>query len=124
MKHIKFKQALIKPINKNRIMKPIKFKEQNVVYAKNQPEYIPLPAFKNNSEKGEVISCWHLSFMERVRLLFTGRIWLSLCSFNQPLTPSLLTAEKYDIFLKQKKEFVLFKKIAFCLKNKLSYSKK
>jgi hypothetical protein len=26
-------------------MKPIKFKEANVTFAENQPEYIPLPAW-------------------------------------------------------------------------------
>ncbi|KAA6348497.1 hypothetical protein EZS27_004097 [termite gut metagenome] len=83
-------------------MKPIKFKEQNVTFAENQPEYIPLPAFKNNSDQGEVISCWHLSFMERIRLLFTGRIWLCLLSFNNPLTPSFLTTKKEDVLQTKK----------------------
>lgn len=32
------------PPNKKRIMKPIEFKEQNCIYAKDQPEYMPLPA--------------------------------------------------------------------------------
>ena len=27
-------------------MKPIEFKDQNVVYAKDQPEYLPLPALR------------------------------------------------------------------------------
>ena len=69
-------------------MSPIKFKEQNVVYAENQPEYLPLPAFKNESPQGEVISCWQLSFIERMRILFTGKLWVCLLSFNKPLTPS------------------------------------
>lgn len=30
-------------------MTPIKFKEQNVTFAESQPEYMPLPAFKNDS---------------------------------------------------------------------------
>lgn len=29
-------------------MKPIEFNEQNAVYAKDQPEYTPLPVFKND----------------------------------------------------------------------------
>jgi len=81
-------------------MKPIKFKESNITFAENQPPYIPLPAFKNESQEGEVISCWQLSFTERLKVLFTGKIWLSLLSFNKPLTPSLLTPNKYDIFNK------------------------
>ena len=78
-------------------MKPIKFKEVNITYAKDQPEYQPLPAFKNNSPEGEIISCWHMSFKERIRVLFTGRIWLELLSFNKPLTPSFMTTKKSEV---------------------------
>jgi len=79
-------------------MKPIEFKEQNVVFAKNQPEYQPLPAFKIDSKQGEVISCWHLSFFERLRVLLTGKIWVSLMSFNTPLTPIFMSTKKSDMF--------------------------
>jgi hypothetical protein len=78
-------------------MKPIKFKEQNITYAEDQPEYLPLPAFKNNSDKGEVISCWQLSIVERLRILFTGKLWVCLLSFNKPLTPSFLTTKKKEL---------------------------
>jgi len=77
-------------------MKPIKFKEVNVTYAENQEEYNPLPVFKNKSPQGEVISCWKLSFWERVRVLFKGEIWLMMLTFNKPLTPSNLTTKKTD----------------------------
>ena len=78
-------------------MKPSKFPEQNVTYAKDQPEYGNLPAFKD--EDGVVISCWKLSFRERLRVLFRGYVWLSLHSFNKPLTPSLITTKKSDVFV-------------------------
>ena len=78
-------------------MKPIKFKECNVTIAKNQPEYNQLPAFKD--EKGEVITCWNLTFRERLRVLFKGNIWLCLLSFNQPLTPSFMTTKKSDVLI-------------------------
>lgn len=78
-------------------MKPTKFPEANVTYAENQPEYLPLPAFKNDSPQGEVISCWRLSFMERMRILFTGKLWVSLMTFNKPLTPSFFTTKKSDV---------------------------
>jgi len=78
-------------------MSPIKFKEQNVVYAENQPEYLPLPAFKNESPQGEVISCWQLSFIERMRILFTGKLWVCLLSFNKPLTPSFFSTKKSEL---------------------------
>lgn len=69
-------------------MKPIKFKEANVTFAENQPEYLPLPAFR--SADGLVITCWRLSWMERIKLLMTGRLWLLNLTFNQPLQPVML----------------------------------
>ena len=78
-------------------MKPIKFKEQNVTYAENQSEYLPLPAFKVEGGKGEVISCWQLSITERLRILFTGKLWVCLLSFNKPLTPSFFTTKKSEV---------------------------
>ena len=66
-------------------MKIIKFKECNVTYAENQPEYLPLPAHK--SDDGRVTSCWGLSFFERLRVALTGRIYLQILTFNKPLQP-------------------------------------
>jgi hypothetical protein len=78
-------------------MKPITFPEVNTIYAKDQKEYSPLPAFLENSIQGEVITCWKLSFIERLRILFTGRIWLALLSFNKPLTPTFITTRKSEV---------------------------
>lgn len=78
-------------------MKPIQFKEANITFAKDQPEYQPLPAFKNQGMQGEVISCWKLSFRERVRILVTGKLWVCLLTFNKPLTPSFFTTKKSDV---------------------------
>lgn len=87
-------------------MKPIEFKEQNVVFAKNQPEYQPLPAYRCTDPEGfgEVISCWKLSFWERLRVLFTGKIWASLCMFGKPLTPTFYTTRKSDVLITKTKE--------------------
>jgi hypothetical protein len=79
-------------------MKIKEFKEHNVVFAKNQPAYKPLPALALNNETGQVVSCWGLSFSERLRVLFTGRIWVSLLSFGKPLTPQYLSTKKSDHF--------------------------
>jgi len=78
-------------------MIPKKFPEANVTFAKDQPEYNPLPAFKNASPEGEVITCWKLSFGERLRVLFSGEIWMCLLTFNKPLSPTVLTTNKKDI---------------------------
>jgi len=72
-------------------MKPVAFPQQNVVFAEDQPEYLPLPAHR--TPKGEVISCWRLSWRECVRLLFTRRLWFRQLTFNFPLQPQLPQAE-------------------------------
>jgi hypothetical protein len=78
-------------------MTPKNFDEVNVVFAKDQPEYIPLPAFLNEAPTGEVITCWRLSFRERIRLLFTGEIWLCMLTFHRPLTPTFVTTKKTEL---------------------------
>ena len=74
-------------------MKAIKFKEANKTYAKNQPEYLSIDVLDDGEQ---VISCWKLSFIEKMRVLFTGNIWLSLLMFGNPLTPSRMTTKKKD----------------------------
>jgi hypothetical protein len=86
-------------------MKPIEFKEHNVVFAKNQPEYIPLPAYKYAGTDGEVVSCWQLSFIERMRLLLTGKVWLMMLTFHEPLTPVSLTTVKKEFIPHKEKTY-------------------
>jgi hypothetical protein len=76
-------------------MKPIEFKEQNIIFAKNQKEYLPLPAFVKVD--GDVISCWRLSFKERFKILFTGKLWLCVKTFNTKLQPLLPTVDKKQL---------------------------
>ena len=66
-------------------MDVIKFDECNITYAKDQPQYNPLVAQK--SVDGIVTSCWRLNIWERLKILFTGRIFLQVLTFNKPLQP-------------------------------------
>ena len=66
-------------------MRAIDFEDRNVVIAENQKEYIALPAHKSND--GIVTTCWELSFWERISVIFTGRIYLQIMTFNNPLQP-------------------------------------
>jgi hypothetical protein len=75
-------------------MKLIKFPEHNVVYAENQPPYVPLPAHKFGDSRGTIICCWKLSWRERLKVLFTGLIWHHILAFNHPLQPQLLEVDK------------------------------
>jgi hypothetical protein len=72
-------------------MRPIEFEGQTTVFAKNQPEYNPLPA---HVQSGIVTCCWRLNWFERLQVLFRGRIWHRVMTFNQPLQPQLLGTER------------------------------
>jgi hypothetical protein len=83
-------------------MKPIEFKEQNVVFGKDQPEYIPLPALR--FEGGTVVTCWKLSWKEAIKVLFMRKIWHSMLTFNNPLQPTLLITNKEELITTNKEE--------------------
>lgn len=81
-------------------MHPIEFKEQNVVFGKDQKEYELLPALM--FENGEVVSCWKLSWKEVIRLIFTRKIWLCGRTFNHGYPPTGMSTKKDDMFISKK----------------------
>lgn len=76
-------------------MKPISFPGQNVVFGEGQPCYQPLPAYDDGH--GRMVCCWQLTLRERLRVLFTGRIWHQVFHFHQLLQPQRLSVEKPDM---------------------------
>lgn len=62
-------------------------------FAKDQPGYNPLPAFRAEGREGAVITRWRLSDEERKFIADGGDIWLTQLTFNNPLQPVKLTAE-------------------------------
>lgn len=68
-------------------MKPIEFPEQNVVVAKDQPEYIPLPAYVSPGPTAGVTSCWELSPEDLAEVQRTGRVFVTQLTFGGPLQP-------------------------------------
>lgn len=72
----------------------VEFPEQTVIYAKDQPQYRPLPAHQVGDADGSIICCWRLTWRERLAVLFTGTIWHRILTFHGPLQPQLLTVEK------------------------------
>lgn len=66
-------------------------KYPEVVYAKDQPEYLPLPAIV--SANGGALTRWKLSWRERLCVLLSGDIYLGVLTFGQPLQPVMLMTE-------------------------------
>ena len=65
-------------------MRPLEFPEQTMVWAKDQAPYLPLPAYTNDRE---TITLWGLTWRERLRVLWTGRLWLRQLNFGGALQP-------------------------------------
>lgn len=61
------------------------------VYAKDQPEYIPLPSVK--TPDGIVLTRWSVSEQEKKQILEQGYFYLLVSTFNTPLQPVMLTTE-------------------------------
>lgn len=77
-------------------MRPVAFKEHNVVYARDQKEYMPLPALR--SDDGTVISCWKMSWKELFKILLHRKVWVSVLTFNKPLQPLLVSSDSKELF--------------------------
>ena len=88
-------------------MEAIKFKECNVDFAKNQEEYNTLPAFADR-KNGVVTTCYKLSLKDLIKIIFTRKIWLSLLTFNKPLTPQLLSVNKKDVIAPVKDDDIMY----------------
>lgn len=61
------------------------FRDLEVIYAKGQKEYTPLPVIKNSA--GVVLSRWHLTDAEREAVAQGADVFLSIHTFNQLLQP-------------------------------------
>jgi hypothetical protein len=78
-------------------MKPIPIKEikdEPILFAKNQPQYQTLPAYRY---KDNVIICWGLSWKERFQVFLNGRVFVSLKTWKNPLTPSYASSSFEEI---------------------------
>ena len=66
--------------------------EYEIIFAKDQPQYRPLPALR--LEDGTVITRWKLSLLERLRVLLFGNLFLSQLTFNDCLQPQLPSVDE------------------------------
>lgn len=65
-----------------------------IVFAKDQPQYIPLPALRN--QRGIVTTRWKLTMLERLKVLFGGSIFLQISTCESPLQPVRLSVDAPD----------------------------
>jgi hypothetical protein len=72
----------------------IELQPEEIVYAKDQPEYIPLPTLR--SPQGVVLSRWKLSDQDREAIANGADVLLSIWTFNQPLHPLLIEVAEVD----------------------------
>lgn len=63
----------------------------SVVFAKDQPQYLPLPALTDGSV---VETRWGLTWRERFRVFIAGHVHLQIVTFGQPLQPIRLTVDR------------------------------
>lgn len=61
-----------------------------VIYAADQPQYQPLPAFK--CVNGKILTRWELTEDEKKLVCEQGYLYLAVSTFNQPLQPVYLSA--------------------------------
>lgn len=77
-------------------MKPIQFKEQTNVLAEDQPEYLALPV--HVYEESLFTSCWELDEDDLDNIKRTGRIWVQILTFGQPLQPQCIFTTEPEVF--------------------------
>lgn len=68
---------------------------EEAVYAKDQPEYLPLPAIRQSD--GCIVTRWQMSWRERIKALLTGSIYLEVLTFNSPLQPLKMSVDTPEI---------------------------
>lgn len=69
-------------------MKSINFRGTNKVFGEGSSN--PLHTYKGN---GEVVTCWKFSFMERVKLLVRGKLYITAKTFSKPPQPLKLSLQ-------------------------------
>lgn len=88
---------LLKKLLKKPDARPIKFPQANFTYTTppemTKEECGDLPCFRSENR---TISCWEFSWRDRLRFLWTGKMWLLLISSGHP--PVCLTPD--DLFPK------------------------
>lgn len=68
---------------------------QAVVYAKDQPEYVPLPTVRTPG--GTLVTRWALSDAEKAAIIRGEDIYVTVMTFGQKLQPLQVSVGPLDI---------------------------
>ena len=71
------------------------YENEEVIFAKDQPQYKPLIALPVGDY---VITRWRLNWVERLRALFVGDLYLTVKTFNRPLQPIGMSLSKPEVY--------------------------
>jgi hypothetical protein len=66
-----------------------------ITFAKDQPQYIPLPALR--FQDGLVVTRWGLSLWERIQVLFGGSVYFGLLTYNYALQPMKMSTSVQEV---------------------------
>lgn len=61
--------------------KPVHFKQENCILKGDNPDINELPAYKDGVH---IVSCWKFPFLKRIKMLFTGKVWLVVLGTKHP----------------------------------------
>lgn len=64
--------------------------QREIVYAKDQPEYVPLRTLVGDDKQRRVLSRWNPTPEQRKAIAEGADIYLQLLTFGQPLQPILM----------------------------------
>jgi hypothetical protein len=80
-------------------MKPAMFKEANIIFSDKEKKSLPMPTFRINKT---IVACWKMNLIERIRVLFKGRMWVCLVNGDGEFPGSLLTTQKSELLTVKK----------------------
>lgn len=72
-------------------LRAVEFEGQNVIYAKDQPDYLPLPAYVDTeSREAPALFCFAVNDYQKERIQRSGKLWVRCLTFGHPLQPIAL----------------------------------
>lgn len=72
-------------------MLAVEFPYQDDIAAKDHAEYLPLPYMSLRDERGSLVFCFEGNEQEREQFAKTGKLYVSLMTFGNPIQPIMVT---------------------------------